>query len=164
MMIIKTVNIRTANLSQIRSEIERLDRAVFTSRRAVQAPFTRNEWKDIWDSKRYTVYFARCKKSDPIGGFIVAQRTRPKNLYIYSLGVHPDVRKLGIATRLLNEVLFKLRKNMETVSLHVSVNNEGAIQLYKSLSFQVLHKVKNYYARGDDAFYLQLRPPMHDAE
>lgn len=159
MQIVRSVNSQTRNAHLIKNEIEHLDRTVFTGRRAVDSPLTKNEWNEIWASKRYKVYFVRDQKTESIVGYVVIKRTRTKNIYIDTLGVHPEFRKNGIATRLLTEILSKYQRfdDVEKASLHVSVENESALRLYKSMSFEVQKKVRHFYARGDDAFYLQFK-------
>lgn len=160
MQIVRSVNAQTRNASLIKKEIEHLDRAVFVGRRAVDAPLTKGDWNDIWASKKYKVFFARDRSSDIITGYIVIKRTRPKNVYIDTLGVHPEFRTNGIATRLLKQVLRRFPKDKS--SLHVSIENEGAIRLYTSMSFEFKQRVKHFYARGDDAFYFQSKNQESD--
>ena len=55
--------------------------------------------------------------------------------------VHPDYRKKGIATSLINKVKSKKHR----LSLFVRISNEHAINLYKKMGFVIKCKKENYY-------------------
>lgn len=62
-------------------------------------------------------------------------------VYLSTLAVHPDYRRQGIATRLLEWVIENNPKS--TYLLEVNKVNKGAIKLYKSLGFQVFKRKKH---------------------
>ncbi len=63
---------------------------------------------------------------------------RPDEAVVEELGVHPDARRRGIATALLDRCEHDaLRLGKSTLILQVTADNEGAIQLYREFGFKV---------------------------
>lgn len=76
-----------------------------------------------------------------------------RSAIIMKIAVHPDHRGKGIATRLIEEALEKLRKmGIEEVELHVEIIKRGAIQLYEKFGFKT-RKVVTVNYEEDEAFY-----------
>ncbi len=73
---------------------------------------------------------------------------------IVSISVHPDYRRLGIGSKLM-ETLISLFKNKEGKKclLHVRVSNVIAIEFYKKLGFKILKRGKRYYL-DEDAYLM----------
>lgn len=92
---------------------------------------------------------------DKIVGYILALK-RKKTAKIYSLAVLPDFRKNGIAKELLNSMLLDLSEYKD-ISLEVRVDNEKAINLYKSKDFVTVKTLKEFYKDGCDAFYMKVQ-------
>ncbi len=78
--------------------------------------------------------------------------------HILNLAVHPDYRKRGIATVLVEDALEELRmKACRVVYLEVRASNYAAKKLYESLGFSVVGTRKNYYvAPVEDAVIMML--------
>lgn len=79
-------------------------------------------------------------------------------LYIMALGCLPAYRRQGIARKLLQYVLdYAESKKMHSIDLHVQVDNEAAIELYKKFGFETIEIKKQYYPRIQpaDAYFLQ---------
>ena len=153
MMAIKIRSI-TQHLPDVRSwqrQVEMLDRIVFTGRRAVDGPFAKTMWQDIWTQPQFTIHVAYDMKQE-IVGYLVTERTKPLTRYIVTLGVHPDHRGRGIARRLMQQMQ---RAQVNTISLHVAATNTGAQAFYSNLGYSPTKRVRDYYARGDHAIYLQ---------
>ncbi|KAI8871310.1 acyl-CoA N-acyltransferase [Ramicandelaber brevisporus] len=83
----------------------------------------------------------------------------PKRLYITTLGVLAPYRRLGIGKKLIDHVTEYAKSahpEAAALSLHVSVDNEEAIEFYKKLGFSVRKELKSYYIGlpNCDALYL----------
>ncbi|GFR87975.1 N-alpha-acetyltransferase 50 [Elysia marginata] len=82
-----------------------------------------------------------------------------RRLYIMTLGCLAPYRRLNIGTVMLRHVLDVCEKdgNIDSVFLHVQVNNEGAIKFYEKHGFTIADEKKNYYKRIEpaDAFVVQ---------
>lgn len=90
-----------------------------------------------------------------IGSMIILLRKHIFNARIYSLNVHPEYRRKGIASSLMDHALDILRENgYKKVTLEVGINNMAAQNLYRSKNFAVDKILYNYYRNGDDALHL----------
>lgn len=66
--------------------------------------------------------------------------------HLLDLAVHPDYRKIGIATMLLNNVMEELRiHGCRFFYLEVRSSNYGARRLYEQAGFKTVGIRKNYY-------------------
>ncbi|MCR8432991.1 MAG: GNAT family N-acetyltransferase [Crenarchaeota archaeon] len=77
--------------------------------------------------------------------------------HVFSIGVLPDYRRRGIASALMvvsMRHMFKL--NASEVFLEVRVSNIPAQNLYHKLGFEVVARVANYYADGEDAYVMAI--------
>lgn len=62
--------------------------------------------------------------------------------------VHPNYRKQGIATKLLNNLIYN-NKNISNITLEVRNSNIPAIKLYENNGFEKVAIRKNYYGSED---------------
>jgi ribosomal protein S18 acetylase RimI-like enzyme len=72
------------------------------------------------------------------------------NIHITCIGVAEKARNRGIATRLMNYVINKFHNCAKRYMLHVSVNNNVAINLYNKLNFHTDFFEMDYYE--DDGY------------
>ena len=94
-------------------------------------------------------YSHLCVANNLVSGFIIAQRVL--NVFeIYSLFVAPDLRRLGIAMTLLND-LIKIckRQRIEKILLEVMEINKAAKNLYLKNNFEIYAERKNYYKKDN---------------
>jgi len=90
-----------------------------------------------------------------VSSMIILLRERILNARIYSLNVHPDHRRRGIASSLMDFALDMLAKNgYKNVTLEVGIRNKIAQGLYRSKDFIVDKKLSDYYRIGEDALHL----------
>jgi ribosomal protein S18 acetylase RimI-like enzyme len=90
-----------------------------------------------------------------IGSMIILLRKNILNARIYSFNVHPEHRRKGIGSSLMDTALDKLeKKGYKNITLEVGINNPIARNLYQSKGFIVDKKLSNYYTNGDDALHL----------
>ncbi len=75
-----------------------------------------------------------------------------------NIAVDPEVRRAGVARRLLEELVDRARRaEVEHVFLEVRVSNDAATKLYRSLGFREVGQRRNYYQRPqEDARILRL--------
>nr|ACO15060.1 Probable acetyltransferase san [Caligus clemensi] len=76
-----------------------------------------------------------------------------RKLYIMTLGCLLPYRRRGIGSKMLRHVLDTVEKegNFDAITLHVQVNNEGALQFYKNFGFHIVGTKKQYYKRIEPA-------------
>lgn len=78
-----------------------------------------------------------------------------KKGHVVSLAVLPEHRRRGIATALMKEATLNLRKEgAGECFLEVRVSNEPALELYRSLGFTEVSRLRSYYLDGEDAYVL----------
>jgi ribosomal-protein-alanine N-acetyltransferase len=66
--------------------------------------------------------------------------------HILNLAVHPDLRRKGIATALIEKGLDELKeRGCKSLSLEVRVSNHDAIQFYERFGFRTMGFRKDYY-------------------
>jgi len=92
--------------------------------------------------------------------------TKQTSLYIMTLGVLPTYQRNGTGTFLLEYVLNTICKSHPEVTrvyLHVQVNNEVALRLYRKYGFQTTDIIRSYYKKIEppDCFVVEkLFPPQ----
>jgi ribosomal protein S18 acetylase RimI-like enzyme len=80
--------------------------------------------------------------------------------HISGVFVAPARRRMGVGTRLMQEVIRYARTRGDIASLHLSVDaaNTAALRLYRSLDFVAAgYETASIFDDNDDAFELQLR-------
>ena len=94
---------------------------------------------------------------DAVVGYLCAESVMDEG-HILNLGVHPQYKKRGIATALVENILEELKlKACRFLYLEVRASNFAAKRLYKSFGFTVVGTRKNYYvAPNEDAVIMML--------
>jgi ribosomal protein S18 acetylase RimI-like enzyme len=81
---------------------------------------------------------------------------------LLTLGVHPDQRKHGLATFLLEWIIAKAPK-AQKFFLDVECRNTAAISLYKKIGFEMVSIRKGYYPQSSgpaiDAYVMAYQKP-----
>jgi ribosomal protein S18 acetylase RimI-like enzyme len=80
--------------------------------------------------------------------------TQKLSIYILTIGVINEFRKMGIATKLLNEVIRLNAENnlLKYIYLHVISYNKTAQNFYKKNNFYLLKIKKNHYKIDEKAY------------
>jgi [ribosomal protein S18]-alanine N-acetyltransferase len=92
---------------------------------------------------------------EAISGFIFSSVVAAE-LDIRNIATHPDMKRRGVARRLMEEA-FKLARSRGAIDAYLEVRskNEAALGLYQSLGFGVQSVRKHYYSvDGDDALVM----------
>ena len=77
------------------------------------------------------------EQKELIGFSVVRESHGQKNGHLWIMGVHPNHRKKGFGTILLDTMLSGLKnKNYESASLNVDLTNEPAVNLYQKKGFK----------------------------
>lgn len=70
------------------------------------------------------------------------------------IAVLPSLRKKGIGTVLLQDMLNRVEPLVNKITLEVRIHNENARKLYEKLGFKEELVKKSYYDNGDDAIFM----------
>jgi ribosomal protein S18 acetylase RimI-like enzyme len=97
-------------------------------------------------------------EEEDISGYLIAVCCY-KNITatIMKMAVHPEHRRKGVATALLNRVLEILKeKKIIVVCLNVEIIRKPAIVLYEKFGFKIMQTIHMDYEDdlADDAFYV----------
>ncbi len=95
--------------------------------------------------------------NDTVVGYICAESVMDEG-HILNLGIHPQHRKRGIATALVENILEDLKvRACRFLYLEVRASNFAAKRLYRSFGFVLVGTRKNYYvAPNEDAVIMML--------
>ncbi|NJD77033.1 MAG: GNAT family N-acetyltransferase [Candidatus Methanoperedens sp.] len=105
--------------------------------------------------KARSIVFVASTENNIVASIIVLTRKNISHARIYSLNVHPDYRRQGIAGLLMDTAEQSLKeRGFKKISLEVGVNNKAAQSLYISKGFSTDKIMKKYYKNGDDALHL----------
>ena len=101
------------------------------------------------------IIFVAYDSKDPIG-YIAAKIKTGKIVHVVSLAVRPAFRNKKVAKRILSVVHdYFAKNNIEYFFLEVKDTNEAAINLYKSLGYEIFEYKKNYYPDMTNAYLMK---------
>ena len=89
-------------------------------------------------------------------GFIgVDLRRAQRTAWIATLAVHPEYRRIGIASCLLEICEDRIRDSLPRIRLSVRQSNLPAIELYQKHGYVQIDFWKSYYKGGDNALVFE---------
>jgi len=75
--------------------------------------------------------------------------------HLTTIGVAPEHRRRGLATRLLRHIEDVLRvKGVSTIVLELRISNFTARKLYVDAGYSLVNRIKSYYSDGEDGFMM----------
>ncbi len=97
--------------------------------------------------------------NDNIAGFVVAHCIRRRYGRVITLDIVPEARRCGLGSRLMYACEEGLRSvGCSQVYLETAVDNEPALRLYRTLGYEVLRTLPEYYGSHSlDAFEMGKR-------
>jgi len=122
-----------------------------------------NPWTSALFLQELRIPFSRILVMRPAGGPeepIVGYLCRwfvADEIHVLNVAVHPQYRRLGLGTMLLDEAMREARAaQAEAVTLEVRRSNQAAQRLYAAFGFEEVGVRRNYYGRGEDALIMRL--------
>lgn len=126
------------------AQVGQIEKASFPER-----PYTRLDFVYFLLSAREG--FIVASEGGRVTGYVIATSSGQEGM-IQSIAVSLEFRRTGVGESLLRAAIAHLAGEVESVRLLVGVKNEGAIRLYRKLSFQETGRVVGKYCpNGDDA-------------
>ena len=118
-------------------------------------PWTKEDLEE--GTHNFTHYFVAESEGEVVG-YCGIQALSGEG-YITNVATLPEYRGLGIATRIISELLeFAMAEGLEFVTLEVRESNTPAINLYTAFGFKEVGRRKNYYdAPKEDAILMTRR-------
>ena len=98
--------------------------------------------------------------SEPSGMILFRQAAGEAE--VLTLAVRPGMRRSGIATALVDEMMLRLKHAVASVFLEVASTNDAARELYRSRGFVEVGRRPGYYGsdgQSDDALILRAELP-----
>lgn len=134
-------------------EVHRIDRMVYPE------PWSLTLWKQELDRPRDRIYLVACRGSVVVGhaGMLLILDEG----HVSTVAVDPDHQHVGIATRLLLELLAAaVASGVGAFTLEVRVSNIRAQRLYQRFGFAPSGIRKNYYADTNEDALIMWAPAV----
>lgn len=98
------------------------------------------------------------RKDGKVVGYLCASHLLDEG-HILNLAVHPGLRRSGIASSLIGDMIDRLKgEGCRFLFLEVRASNTEAKEIYEKFSFKVIGTRKNYYTSpAEDAVVMVLR-------
>jgi ribosomal-protein-alanine N-acetyltransferase len=125
------------------NQLSELEKDVFEKHVA----FSKKDWHKLLQNKRVMIHVVRDKEKI-IADIVIVKFKLLR--WIYSLAVAKAYQRKGHARRFLTQLLF-FRKKCIFV-LEVASDNIPAIKLYRSVGFETIALLKDYYGPKQDAY------------
>lgn len=118
--------------------------------------FSKRAMQQFAEARNALTVVAEDEATGGIAGFCIAHMERAgKGLraYVVTLDVAPQWRRHGLAGLMMQRIEQQAREaDCDTMELHVSVDNEGAIAFYEAAGYERSHIVKSFYGLGRHAY------------
>jgi len=117
--------------------------------------------RDAWPIGEFLDYYRECgawfvvaKLSGRIAGYGITCLEQ-RGAEIASIAVHPDYRRRGVAAALMHHMLDAVASaGLRRVELMVRCDNPAGQQLYRSLGFRRVRRVRGYYDDGTEGILM----------
>jgi len=137
--------------------VEDLDEVLRIERDSFPKPWTRDQFESELKNPVSTAYALKVSEGgkEKLGAYIVFWVVHGE-AHVLDIAVNAGLRRMGLATMLLDAALEHMRRNMVyEVFLEVRRSNRAAISLYRKFGFRESFIRKNYYG-DEDAIVMTL--------
>jgi ribosomal-protein-alanine acetyltransferase len=106
-------------------------------------------------SEPRTLSYRLVTDAGDMAAFAFVMQNERNSAHLTTIGVAPEHRRRGLATRLLDHIEEALHaKEVGTIMLEVRVGNLEAQQLYRRRKYFVVQRISRYYNNGEDCFLM----------
>lgn len=135
-------------------KIEHLDGVMVVENLSFKIPWSRNSFLEELTTNDLAIYIVAISDEQVIG-YGGLWRVFDEG-HITNIAVHPEFRRCGAASKIMDEILNLCSKNdIKSITLEVRKSNIAAQNLYKKYGFTIEGMRKKYYAdTGEDALIM----------
>lgn len=137
------------NIKVKRMNLEHLDDVMVIENLSFKIPWSRNSFLEELITNELAVYFVAISGGQVIGyGGIWKVFDEG---HITNIAVHPEFRRCGAASRILDEIIRMCdENNIKDITLEVRKSNYAAQKLYEKYAFKAEGLRKRYYADNNE--------------
>lgn len=107
------------------------------------------------NSLNQEVFIAESEKKAPLASMVLF--VFKKSIRLYSIAVHPEIRKEGLGGVLLNYAIdYAKQYQKDRLFLEVDAANQELVDWYLKKGFQITEKINDYYKIGKDAYRMEM--------
>ncbi|MFN6964408.1 MAG: ribosomal protein S18-alanine N-acetyltransferase [Pyrinomonadaceae bacterium] len=117
--------------------------------------YSRQTFNYLLDEPRTLGYQVRTESGEMAAFAFVMTDLDSGSAHLTTIGVAPEHRRRGLATKLLKHVERMLQaKGIGTLMLEVRVGNRGAQELYERAGYSIVQRIEKYYGNGEDGYLM----------
>lgn len=146
-----------------RFELKDLDQVMEINRQTLPENYPERFFRTIYSELPSA--FLICEVNGDIVGYTMARLEkglshysifqRAKKGHTVSVAIKPEYRRKGLATQLLKRSMTAMIGHGATeLFLEVRVSNTAAVNLYKSLGYEILKEIRHYYRNYESAYLM----------
>ena len=124
-------------------EIRNLDKLIFKENVV--------DGKHIWKNWIEFCKVIKAVQDNKIVGVGLLIPTFKKYLFLHKIFIHPDFQGRGIGVKIMQRLL---KDEDNDIYLTVKPSNKRAINLYKKSGFDILKRVKDFYGKGEERYFM----------
>jgi len=99
--------------------------------------------------KNNKVYLLKKSKNNVLGYAIIDEKNN--GYYLSLLAIRLNKQGNGLSKKLMNYIISEIQDN---IYCHVRINNKKAVNLYKSLGFDIIQELESFYNDGGNAYLM----------
>ena len=136
-----------------------LDAVCEIEQRAVEYPWTRQEFRNVLDDPRVKCVVAT-DRAGAVLGYLVYERQRHV-LHVLNVAVREQSQRRGVGSLLLLHVFLVLQnEGWQRIQLEVRERNLGAHLFLRATGFRCVGIHREHFSTGEDAYAFQYEPPI----
>jgi ribosomal-protein-alanine N-acetyltransferase len=142
------------NLIVTETTLEHIDDIIMVERLSFTIPWSKNAFIQELRENKFSIYISALLDGNVVG-YAGMWKIFDEG-HITNIAVHPEFRKIGIGSRLLEKLIdISREKDIEKLTLEVRKSNTAAKNLYLKYGFKEEGIRKSYYAdNGEDAIIM----------